>query len=357
MATSAGLAGFLQDPTLRFLILLILLFGLIILVLAVLSLWLRLRRDGVRREWSALELRWDTYLMEALADSALPIEVYRHVETRHTAWFLDHLARYAVLLRGKRRDLLSALAQPFLGWAIARLSHPDAVVRAHAASHIGILGSPEDQSHLYALLDDPSPLVSMVCVRFFLQSHHLSDLKSVMVRLERFSEWNRYTLVVILSAAGPDLAPLLRPLLADFRRPPWIRIVAAEALAALKDHEAAVVARAVWWEATPPDLMASVLRLLGQTGNADDLLLVRDDITQPHALIRAAGLDALSRLGSSEDLPKFQSALNDPSPWVVFHAVQGLKRQGGLDLLRQIAVSDHAAQPFAQQLLQEGGEG
>lgn len=323
--------------------------------LAALTLWTRWRREGVRRERMALTSRWDAYMFEILAGRVVPEDITRLISRRHQAWFLDHVAQYAVILRGRQRDLLESLAQPFLPWARIRLNHRDAAVRAHAFSLMSTLGAPRERLSLLRFLSDSSTLVAMLCARYFIHSPLSTDREAVMTRLERFSEWNRYTLIALLVTGGPLLAPLLRPILTDSRRSTWVRVAAAEALTVIKDTLGAEEARAVCREIVPPDLTVAAIRLLGVSASRMDLPLFRSAVTHGHPLVRAAGLDALSRMESSYDLPVFILALNDGSPWVVVHALQGLKRLGRIDLLQEAASAGQPAQVFAQQMLQEKG--
>ena len=68
-------------------------------------------------------------------------------------------------------------------------------------------------------------------------------------------------------------------------------------------------------------------------------------------VLRAFATSALAHIGEKEDIPRLRKSIEDTSPWVAMHAAKGLKHLGQIDILKEIAFSDHPRSKLAQQVL------
>ncbi len=321
------------------------------LLFAAATLALRARNEFRARRWARLEAAWTPRLLELLAGDLAPAALAVEVAGRDRLRFVDFLLRFARRLRGAERETLIALAAPFLDDVAPLARRGSAETRALAVLMLGALGPERHAATVLAALNDPSPLVAMTAARTLARQGHAEHVGAILERLPRFAEWSPGFLASMLAAIGPGAAPALRALLADARRTPGDRFVAAEALRAMHDLEAADPASAVVATASDPDLLAAALRLLGAAGGAAHASTVRAACGSADPIVRAQACAALGAIGSAQDTALLRAALDDSSPWVVLHAARSLRNVGGDAVLRAVA-----AQPGADLVRQAAAE-
>jgi HEAT repeat protein len=217
-------------------------------------------------------------------------------------------------------------------------------------------GSSHDRA-VVAALDDPSPLVSMSAARALTARPWATNVRKIVSRVGRFSEWNSRFLRATLTALGPTAVPELRKVVLDPEQHPRVRAVAVEVLGELADPEAPVLADALLEEHGDVDLVAASLRVIGRSGDRRYLRRVRPLCWHEDPVIRAQAIAALSRLASDSDYELLEDALHDPSPWVALHAARGLRRGNRTAALERLLESGEAplsgSRAVAQQVLRE----
>ncbi len=326
------------------------------IVFALYTVALRVQNDFRERRRRRLAARWQEPVLVALADPDRIAQVHALVDERDRLQFVHFVLDYARRVRGNERETLRTLAEPYLAPIAQRVWSKRQEVRTRAVQTLGTLGLPHYAGEVVTALDDPSPLVAMVAARALASREHPEYAPAVLRRLHRFETWSRGFLASMLSAIGSEGAPAIRETLSDAEEAPWVRAVAAEALRALKDLEAGDPAAAVVEAEEDPELLAAALRLLSVVGRPEHAGIVRVRCASPDATVRSAALGALGILGDEEDVKRLLGAMADPSPWVAIHAARGLREAGAIQLLSDLADSDHPRALLARQILLEEGE-
>lgn len=322
------------------------------------AILLRARHTRRSRDWEALTRRWQEPLLAALVDPEAAHRVHALVDEDHRLHFVRFCLEYARRVRGEEREVVKALARPYLTPLRERASHRDVEVRTRAVQTLGTLGLPDHADVLVEALDDPAPLVAMVAARSLAHHGDPAYAGEILARLGRFKGWSRPFMASMLASMGPGAAPALRATFEDEREIPWVRSVAADALWQLRDLPAGDIAARVVELEEDPDLLASALRLLTAVGRPEHVEIIRVRCASPDAQVRSNALSALGTLANEDDVPRLLGAMSDPSPWVAIHAARGLLAAGGLQLLQDLADSDHPRALLAGQiLLEEVGEG
>lgn len=358
------------------------------------------RRENNKKaeRWNRLETQWEPLILSVMEGEGRPEAVWEHVEKKDRLYFIDFLMRFARRFRGEELQVLSDLARPFLGEVAGHLkSHPPAQ-RARAIQALGFLGFRHYVNDIVAALNDTSPLVAMVAARVLAQREHPQYVSQVVDALHRFDDWSPKFLAAMLSAVGPEAAPVLREAYADSSRPLNIRAVSAEALRELNDFPAADLAAKVLGEEREPesavhregapkeaemaaprpempavavdeerleegpisdqpnphrDLIASSLRLVRSMGRPAHAEMVRPLCSSVDFVVRAFACRALGKIGSRSDIARLEAALMDASIWVALHAARALRELGADDTLREIAAQKHPRMGVASQVLAE----
>jgi HEAT repeat protein len=297
------------------------------------------------------EAAWTPLLLEVLSGDRAAGAFAPQVARRDRMLFADFMLRFARRLRGPERELLGTLAAPYVEAIAPRVRRGPAETRALSLQLIGTLGDQRYAATVVAALDDPSPLVAMTAARALAQRGHAEHVGAILDRLARFRDWSPGFLASMLAAVGPGAAPALRDILADPRREPGDRAIAAEALRILKDLPAADAAGAALGASSDADLLASALRLLATVGGVSQAPAVRSACGSADPVVRAQACAALGSIGGADDAGLLRAALDDPSPWVVLHAARSLRAVGGEALLR--AAADRPGADLARQAAAE----
>lgn len=343
-----------QDNVLWTLVISIAALLLCALVFAVAAVIYRILNDRTRRRLLSLEQRWEPLLLEDLS-AAKPIEeVYRHVEPADRFFFVQVLHRYMSRIVGQEKERLVALAAPCLPELVRRSFHGTTESRAQAVRLLGAFGFEEYNYRLMEAMDDPSPLVALTAAKALARADYPGLISIVLLGLDRFKDVSVEYLSAMVKSLGPSAAPNLRSIIADPRRPPRIRVVAAAALIQLDDLAAANVAAQVLEHETHEELAATLLRLLARTGLPDHQPVVRNRLADPSEQVRIAAAEALGSLGEQADKPTLLSAMKDVSSWVALQAAQSLRALGGVQELRALAQAGGPRALIALEVL-EGG--
>lgn len=346
----------LPDEAFRLAVLAVLVLAVLAFGFCLFTFYLRIRSRNRERLWKRLEERWTGPLLEALADPDRIPALQETVEDRYALFFVSFCLRYFRRVRGEEREILKRAASPWIARAAARASSPRVEIRARAVQTLGALGLPRYGDRLVEALDDASPLVAMVAARALAREGDERYVEPLVRRLKRFRSWRDSALASMLAGIGVAAMPRLRQTLADENEDPWVRTVAAAALAQLADLEAGDVAARVVEHGAGRGLLAAALDLLAEVGRPEHRAPVRIRCASPDFVVRSRALRALGRLGNEEeDAPRLRAALDDPSPWVALDAARGLREVGGIPALREIAASGHPRAAAARQVLGEEG--
>lgn len=321
---------------------------------------LRVRNDRRLARHERLETEWQPILLQVLAGTRPPNDLHRLVHGRDVFFFADVLYRVGRQVRGEDLQMLRNVAAPYLR-SVGRLSEGDAETRARKLQIVGLLGFEKYEQEVVAALDDRSPLVAMVAARTLIRREHPEYVSFVLDRMHRFSDWSHELLSSLLAGLGPDAAPALREVLADETRPGWFRAVAARALGSLNDASSADIAAQALSEAVVSTngvhaanaLRAALLALLGRVGRGEHADAIRTLATHDDEDVRVAAYTALGHVSGSSEMSDLLRALKDSSGRVALAAARGLRRVGHIDILREMAASDHPRAELIQQVLAE----
>lgn len=350
-----GALSFRESALLLLALIVAALFALAV-VFALYAVTLRVHNERKERRWRRLEAAWEGPVLAALADPERVGEVQTMVEERYRLQFVRFILAYARRVRGQERATLRKMVEPYLDPIAERVWSKHQEIRTRAVQTLGTLGLPRYAGEVVTALDDPSPLVAMVAARALASDEHPEYAEAVLRRLHRFDTWSRSFLASMLAGIGSEGAQAIRETLADRSEPAWVRAVAADALATLRDLEAGDPAAVVVEGGEDPELLSAALRLLSVVGRPEHAQVVRARCASPDPTVRSAALTALGTLGEDEDANRLLGAMADPSPWVAIHAARGLLAAGAHQLLSDVADSDHPRAALAQQILVEEGD-
>lgn len=230
-------------------------------------LTVHIRRERREARHAALDDAWEPLLLDALASGAHTFPADRVVQPADRMQFVWFLVRYARRLRGAEREVLEALAAPYLPEIALRSRHRSPELRARALQTLTTLGMPAHADHVLRALDDPSPLVAMTAARGLAHRRHSQYAPDVLARVGRFGEWNHRFLSSMLSGMGEAAVPTLRSILAQPDASAHSRSVAAHALAQLRDLESAGIVVTILTHDTDGELLAACLALLAVVGH------------------------------------------------------------------------------------------
>lgn len=325
------------------------------LLFAGMTVLLRIRNDRVARRWKRLEAAWEPLILDVLVGARPAEALHAAVRPADRLYFVSYLLRFARRFRGEEFALVAGLAQPYLPALVPLIRHRSPEVRARAIQTLANLRLTDYEEAVIRAMDDPDPLVAVTAARALARNEHPEYAPVVMAHLDRFDSLSRGFLAALLAAMGPAAAPALRDTLADPRRRPRVRAIAAEALALLRDADAADVAAEVVVGEENRELLASALRLLGRIGRPDHAAAVRRRAASWDEVVRAQALRVLGRIGGESDVPAVLAALDEPVPWVALHAAYALAELGGADVLRERASEESWRGEVAREVLESPG--
>jgi HEAT repeat protein len=341
----------LDDPIFRLVVIITLVLLALVVLFGVVAVALRVNHNRARDRYERLEKFWLPKILAVLNGELAPDQVRGMVAFEDRILFLDVLYRFARQLRGQELAVIRGIAHPFLPNIAAMAKTGDTESRARRIQIIGLLGFEEYSDQVVEALDDPSPLVAMVAARILMRRDHPEYAGAVLKKLHRFQNWSHELLASLLYGLGPGVADELRGLLADAEQPVWLRRVVADALGRMNDVASADIAVSVMENTSDESLRMAALTLLGRTGRQEHLPILRTWANAEDNGVRAYAVRALSRLGGSEEDARLVAALEDPSPWVALYAAEGLRSGVSMDILRDLAASEHPRAELAQQVL------
>lgn len=310
------------------------------------------------RVWKRQKEDWDAQIVTVLAGDLRPQTLTDTVPKKYYGSFLEALMPYATVVDGAEKQIIQALAAPFLPRVKANLSSRRSLVRARAVQRLGLLGGPEQAAALRQMLDDSSPRVVERTVHSLARVGGAADAERLLDCLPRLAHVDPRHLSSSLVHLGEAAAPTMRAAMADDERPPFVRICCAETLRELRDT--ASVAAAAWLLEDAkfrdmlqfPKVTASLLRLLKHLGKGVHGPLIRAYCHAPASFVRLHAARALGQLGTPEDEVLLGALVyGDESRWVALGAARSLIEIGSITPLRKLRTLDHPRAALASDLL------
>lgn len=320
------------------------------------ALVLRRRNERTAARRTSLERAWLPLILRALEDRAAARSLAESVPPRDRLFFVGFVLRTVGQLAGREKETLLEALRPHLHLVEQQLGSRREEARARA---IGTLATVDVEAYLAPLvqaLDDPSAVVRVTAARALARPGHPEFLDELLARLERFAGWRHGFLSALLAGVGFEAAPALRRVFSDPARPDWVRAVAADALAVLRDPEAAGAAAEVLEQSGDVELRVAALRVLGSAGVPHHLPQLVELAADPHPALRGAAMAALGRIHGAGQMEVLARGLADPSPWVALRTAEGLLEGGGAQPLRELAAASAAGSVAARQALASAGE-
>ncbi|MGI9648636.1 MAG: HEAT repeat domain-containing protein [Acidimicrobiia bacterium] len=315
---------------------------------------LRLRNTIRKRRWDRLEATWEPRLLQLVAGEYTPESLAALVPAGEVEYVIEITSRMVQLLAGEDLRTVQAFGTLLLPQVVHGFSDRRPATRARTVHLVSLLDLPGHAGLVVASLDDSSPLVAMVAARALARQRDEDYLAEVLKRLDRFRLWSPGFLASMLASVGPSIAPLLRRNLEDSNRSDEVRVVAAEALARLRDAAGADAAAGVLGEREPArDLAASCLRLIEKVGTAQHRSSIGRMVGSEDYVVRSRAVAALAAVGDETDVADLEMALRDPSPWVAIQAARALSRLGHLETLERVAGTATAGGAVAREVLME----
>lgn len=342
-----------DDWVLLLLIISILFFFIATIIFSLITIFLRFRNIKRARYWNHLEDKWNTKLLEVMAEDKPQSDLIASVRPHEELDFVKYLSRYARRIRGQEKTIIQELSRPFLHRVVQNAKSAEMEIRANAVNLLTTLGGDDAKPILLNALDDPSPLVAMIAARGLIAQKKPEHFTAVIQHIDRFEGWSITYLASMLVALGVEAVPALREAYASVASPPLVRIVAAETLYQLNDFEIVDDVVKTCRHSKNTELVSASLRLLTRIGTDQHLDVVRELAQHEDSIIRINAMHALSKLGNEQDIPLFEKGFNDANSWVAFQAASGMAELNQYEILERIAGSDHPRALIAHQYLNE----
>lgn len=346
MANSSLATGILLSLVLYILLLLVIALGLI-------GLTIHLRQGNERKaqKWLQLEQTWEPLLNKVLSGDMPVARLHQQMKPGEGLFFVDFLTRYSMRLAGTSRTVFEELAAPWLPMLAERLSTGDEEQRARAVFTLSTLAPEHYREQISSALNDKVPLVAMLAARSLAENHASEFLELLLMYMDRFKAWSPAYLTSLLVEIAKPAPARLRLALSSGAHPVWIQTLALRALSELNDLESLPRAVLLLETGSDPELQAAALDLLGRLGTTQHKALVREKSQAADFVIRLHAVKALNRLADTSDEALLSALLQDESQWIAYQAARALKAIEALDVLEQMAESEHPRAGLAQQVL------
>ena len=325
---------------------------LMLLVVFALRIRLLLRQRRERR----YKAQWQPLLAECVF--GVP-EKLPHVPRNMRYHFLRLWNYHHELLTGGARKNLESLAALLKLEEIAReLLRGDLRQRLIAVLTLGHLGDRTYWHELRALVDDPSPILSLTAARALLDIDASATLTWLVTVMAAREDWPLARVVSMLKEAGPDRITL--PLIAagegvvraegGSRR--MVRLLRMMEVAHT-ERIAAVVGRIVR-ESADAEVIAAGLRLIRDPRDRE---MVRAFTGHESWFVRVSAVRVLGQIGEVADRELLTGMLSDHHWWVRYHAARALLALPGV-LIEDIekirnALTDRYAADMLSQVIAE----
>jgi len=288
------------------------------------------------------------FLFQNLPAQAIWKQVSRHSEKI----FLDLLYQYHQRLKGQAKESLGLLAEPYLQDLKAQFQDRQIYVRARALKLAALFQEQRFVPELLQGLEDPSPVVVLICFQILSQPQHPDILQPLIKSLKKLENLSAVYIASLLARKGLSLAPDLRALFSNPAENIRIRIIAAKTLLYLHDLQSISLALEILKQEEHLDIIVPALNLIEKLSPEDVSEQILPFAQSPQFAIRAYALRTLASLNKVQHSELFVRALEDASPWVTRQAALALKNTGQEERLKTISLSGSPAAEIAKQTLE-----
>jgi hypothetical protein len=342
-----------EDRIFLILIVSVMFLAVIVVLLALITLSLRLKNTLKAKRFRKLENIWQPLVLDVLDGKMAPVEIQKFVARKDHLFFIQYLVRITRQLRGEEQVVVKGLSEPFLHLLLRKLSRShfdDKILALHLLSFIGIKGFEKQVKKIYLHANRAAGIVAL---RAMCQPEYNAFYPYILEHIDRFKNWNHNILASILANGGPDVAFWFRQIVADANRLEWTQILACDTLRLLSDIEAASIISQRIQQTTSRELLTAFLRYLEVAGSYKHMeeisyLAMSDDYVVRTNVIRTIG-----NVAPDSHIELLSEALSDPANWVVLNAAIALAKGGHSYILMDRISRKHPRSNILQQVLAE----
>lgn len=191
-----------------------------------------------------------------------------------------------------------------------------------AATALGHLGDKQAWGQLLALLNKPSPLLSMTAARALVLIDPDKARDIVLPLIIKHRDWMPIRSALMLKQADPQFQKAYLTLLdCDAQQPPPYLLRLMRLLSPEQINQPLSFVREYLMNSDDPNLIAACLRLVC---HPSELELVRGQFDNEHWTVQVQIAAVLARIGAPKDVHYLLSLLNSGQWWVRYRAARAL---------------------------------
>ncbi len=293
---------------------------------AALFLWvfvLQMRRRRLAKRRTELIEVWQPVLAESLIE--IPAALPRLTSRDHISFlFLWNYLQESV--KGEATEQLNRLARMLgLDEAARRLLRKTNM--KHKLLAVATLGRLKDAAvwcELTTMANGDAPALSLEALRAMVRIDAEAAIPVLASLIGTRRDWSPLKIMAILDEAGPERAAKAMTLITASAQPMMMaRLI--RYLAAAHCRQALPTVRGLLQRSDQPDdLTAACLSFMGESGDPEDLPLVRRHLRHPVWYVRLQAAAALGKMGGEQDEPRLVHLLEDEHWWVRYRAAEAL---------------------------------
>ncbi|HEX4949423.1 MAG TPA: HEAT repeat domain-containing protein [Blastocatellia bacterium] len=324
---------------------LLLLLTILLLLLLLIAWRFKLMLEASRTE--RLFSLWEPLLIESLEETLT--EVPRVAKRDRLTW-LRLWNRFSESLKDPVREKLNHLARMVTmdQSALEFLRKGNRAEKMVAMTALGQLREERAWELLLTLAHQKEPLLSLTAAKALLRIDAERALPLIVSLIAIQEEWSAPGVAAMLREVGPErLTPSLIDAVlnaAPHQAPRLVRYLSL----AWPEHTIPVIHQLLS-TAQYPETLTACLKLCQ---DPDMLGVVRQCLGNAHWQVRVQALNALSRMGTVEDIPRVLACLEDEEWWIRYRAAQTLTQLPGMTPERIDELARAQASPYAHDAIQ-----
>jgi len=336
-------------------ILILSIFFLLILTIlfTIFTIFLRYKNDRRGRFFFSLERRWTKDIFKYLNDEIKKDLIFKKIGSSEETFFIDFLYRFEQRLDGKTKYKIKELARPYLKHIESGINSKSAEIRAKTLMSIGSLDDGHYFESIVKLLDDESPLVSILAAKILANLGRVDAFDDVIMHLDRYQNWSKDLVARNLSFFGIEVSEQLRFVFFNKDFNITTRVIVADTLVLLNDFQIHPIAFETLKTEKSKEIKAACLRLLSNTNSEEYINYVRFLTSDESFLVRLYAVKLLGKVGNISDHKIFINMLKDDEPWIRIYAARGLKNTRGIDVLIELSKDKQYGYDAVKQVLSE----
>jgi hypothetical protein len=342
-----------EDRIFLILIVSVMFLAVIVVLLALITLSLRLKNTLKAKRFRKLENIWQPLVLDVLDGKMAPVEIQKFVARKDHLFFIQYLVRITRQLRGEEQVVVKGLSEPFLHLLLRKLSRShfdDKILALHLLSFIGIKGFEKQVKKIYLHANRAAGIVAL---RAMCQPEYNAFYPYILEHIDRFKNWNHNILASILANGGPDVAFWFRQIVADANRLEWTQILACDTLRLLSDIEAASIITQRIQQTTSRELLTAFLRYLEVAGSYKHMEEISYLAMSEDYVVRTNVIRTIGNVAPDSHIELLSEALSDPANWVVLNAAIALAKGGHGYILMDMISKKHPRSTIFNQVLAE----